>query len=568
MGTSGNRKGYKIFSFNTTIRNPERNIDFLKSFKKFDGLVMTNELLYQYYYELVKRGIYKFVNISESIKVKLWMGEELSNDEIIYSINNNPQKTGISGRVMTQLRALKDLGLLKFEKKESGNRISITNLGNQLIENKVASTAVYTKIFLGTHFGNPCRKKVLNKAIPFLNTIFVINEVNKIWKELGYEPHGIQKFEFGVFVLSMIDCDYKKTALEIVEYRKKFKYEINEEFISQYLNEKKLLDYGIDSIIKDYPDEVYRKFKMSGLLCSVGGNKNKWINNSFYDSEKINSIIEDYKNYFFKDFSSEDEYYDYLNCIELPWEKEGSIRAKIVIAKATKLGIFSYVDKMSLDELEEKCNQLTAKNILNKVIEKYDYDFLYRELFSLSPKNKEKIESKLKISDPLKLEYLLAILLGKRYGINGLVSNIIYDEDGNPQSFAPGKKADMLYYSNKGCLVVEATMIKSKAQQENNETTSVARHIIDEQEKTKLVFYAMLVAPFIHFDITYFFRYTSDRYKIRIIPISIDWVINLIKESETLEIFYKNYDVLFDKLMNFSEKEYTDHINNFSINLD
>ena len=71
MGTSGARKGYKIFSINTTIRNPKRNTDFLIAFKKFDGQLMDDNNLYLYLFELVKKGIYLFTYVSESIKNKI-----------------------------------------------------------------------------------------------------------------------------------------------------------------------------------------------------------------------------------------------------------------------------------------------------------------------------------------------------------------------------------------------------------------------------------------------------------------------------------------------------------------
>ena len=41
MGTAGDRTGYKVFSINTTIRNPARNYDFLKVFERFDGIENT-----------------------------------------------------------------------------------------------------------------------------------------------------------------------------------------------------------------------------------------------------------------------------------------------------------------------------------------------------------------------------------------------------------------------------------------------------------------------------------------------------------------------------------------------
>ena len=120
MGTSGARTGYKIFSINTTIRNPKRNFDCLDAFRKFDGKVMDSTNLYNYFFELVKRGIYQFTNIPQAVKDKLDLDLELTPQEVREAINDNPQATGLSGRVMTQLRALKDLSLLEFE--ETGHR--------------------------------------------------------------------------------------------------------------------------------------------------------------------------------------------------------------------------------------------------------------------------------------------------------------------------------------------------------------------------------------------------------------------------------------------------------------
>ena len=74
-GTSGARQGYKIFSFSTTIRNPKRNIDFLRVFEKYDGQLMDDLNLYNYFFQLVQEGIYKFSNIPESIKTKLELNE-------------------------------------------------------------------------------------------------------------------------------------------------------------------------------------------------------------------------------------------------------------------------------------------------------------------------------------------------------------------------------------------------------------------------------------------------------------------------------------------------------------
>lgn len=118
MGTSGNNKAFKVFSINTTVRNPERNLEFLKVFKTFNGMVFDDEIKLKYLIELVKNGIYKFSIMSEAIKKKLLNDELLNEYEINELLERNPQKTGFAGRVMTQLRALKDQGILVF----SGNK--------------------------------------------------------------------------------------------------------------------------------------------------------------------------------------------------------------------------------------------------------------------------------------------------------------------------------------------------------------------------------------------------------------------------------------------------------------
>ena len=166
MGTSGARKGYKIFSINTTIRNPKRNTDFLIAFKKFDGQLMDDNNLYLYLFELVKKGIYQITNVSETIKNKIESDIELSPQEEITAIKDNPQATGLSGRVMTQLRSLKDQGFFIFKKSGKKYYITISKLGNDLIENKIDASIIYTKAQIGMHSNNPCRTSLLNESIP------------------------------------------------------------------------------------------------------------------------------------------------------------------------------------------------------------------------------------------------------------------------------------------------------------------------------------------------------------------------------------------------------------------
>lgn len=164
-----------------------------------------------YFIELVRSGVYQFSNISNSIKEKLLNDIPLNEQEIKELFEKNPQATGFAGRVMTQLRALKDQGFLIFSGNKTKPTITMTNFAFELINGEKPITDIYTKMMIGLHSCNPARTSMLNKARVFLNTIFVIDLLKKEWQKLGNEAKGILKYEFS-FVLGMKDCDYKKVC--------------------------------------------------------------------------------------------------------------------------------------------------------------------------------------------------------------------------------------------------------------------------------------------------------------------------------------------------------------------
>lgn len=555
MGTSGNRKGYKVFSITTTIRNPQRNIDFLETFKRFDGKVMDDESLFVYLTELVKRGIYKFQNVPKSIKDKLDGDEELSHEEVALLVELNPQATGWSGRVKTQLRGLKDQGFLKFD----GKVKTITQLGHELLANKQEVSFVYTRAMLGMHYLNPCRTTALNRAVPFLNTLFVINEVNKLWSELGNEPKGVLKHEFGVFVLSMKDCDYKKAAKDIIEYRQKYRYEPNIAYFEKYLYDNDILPIKATSLIADYPDDVFRKFEMTGLIVQHGAFRYIYYNFSQYNLEKIKALLDMYADYSFKEFQNQDEYYDYLASIKLPWENSERIRRKVIETKAAVLKM-TPSPSLSLDDQEALLDRMFYTEALARAVQRADLNMVYKELLILS--GKEKSESKYTaIPEPLRLEYLLALALGKKFGVNGLVSNIIYNEEGYPLHCAPSGKCDIIYLHNDGAYIIEPTMQRGRTQQLNSETTNITRHVEAEKRETGLDYRVMMVAPYVHPDVIDYFQYQIRSTKTKMLTLTIDRVVNLFKLSDSVSKLNDNFDDILGWFMSLEIDKVADRIN-------
>lgn len=557
MGTSGNRVGFKVFSINTTVRNPQRNLEFLEHFQKFNGLVFDNKVKMLYLIELVKNGVYKFSNISNTIKEKLDNDIALNEAEIKEAFENNPQATGFSGRVMTQLRALKDQGFLIFSN-DKNPTITMTNLAFELISRKTIITDIYAKIMIGLHSNNPARTSLLNKSRVFLNTIFVIDLLKNEWNKLGKEAKGILRHEFKSFVLGMKDCDYRQCVSEILSYRKIYGLEENKDYIEDYLFSKQGLERVTYTTLNDYADEVFRKFEMTGLLVARGVAKYTYYDFSSFEYKKIESLLIEYKDYSCKEFDSAGEYIAFLDNIKLPWIESQAVRKAVIKQKAKNLNVAIKDDEFdNLNNLENKLNQTFYQQALKSKIEVSQIDTLLNELRILASGAQEK-SSLDNIPEPLRLEYLLALILGKKYGSTNLESNLIYNENGEPLSYAPAGKADLLYEN----FSFEATMIKNRNQQLNSETTSVARHFYESKKQNALEQRAMLIAPYIHWDVALFFKFCAKEFDSKLAPISISSFITLVEKSATFSEFSANFDRLFvDKLLRDKTDEYVDSVN-------
>ena len=550
---------YKVFSFSTTIRNPQRNSVFLECLNKFNGLIFDSKNSRLYFEELVKNGIYKLSNIPSKINEKLINDDILSDLEFEELLKLNPQISSeekINFRIRTQLKALESQGFLIFSGDKNKPIITMTNLAFELMSRKSYITDIYSKIMIGLHSHNPARKSTLNKARVFLNAIFVIDSLKKEWEKLGNEAKGILKYEFKSFVLGMKDCDYKKCVQDILEYRKNYGLKENEKYISDYLfNKLGLKKIKYDSL-NDYADEVFRKFEMTGLLIARGKFKHIYYDFSNFNSKKIESLLNAYKNYDFKEFSNIEEYINFLDNIKLPWLDNDEVRKEVIKQKAKSLDIvLKDSDFENLNILEESLNQKFYNKALQLAILQSDIKELLEELRILASLSNAK--SKYDMPEPLRLEYLLALILGKKYGIAKLYSNLIYNENGIPLSYAPAGKIDLEYND----FLFEATMIKNRNQQLNSETTSIARHMKESQDKRREYLRTILIAPYIHWDVALFFKFCAKEFESKIAPIKIAKFIELIEKSPNFSDFQINFDKFVNRLLNEKTQNYIDSIN-------
>ena len=111
------------------------------------------------------------------------------------------------------------------------------------------------------------------------------------------------------------------------------------------------------------------------------------------------------------------------------------------------------------------------------------------------------------IQDPIKFEFLLTLFayanLGDTYKYK---PNFICDESGIPYSHAPGNIGDIEIFNKEIYWLIEATLIRSKTQQINNETVNLFRHVDESHTGNKFL---TLVAPYIHTDTKLIFDVAS-----------------------------------------------------------
>lgn len=167
------------------------------------------------------------------------------------------------------------------------------------------------------------------------------------------------------------------------------------------------------------------------------------------------------------------------------------------------------------------------------------------------------------IQAPVKFEFLLTLYAYMYLGNEFIYKpNYICDEAGIPYSHAPGNIGDIEIYNTNCYWLIEATLIRSKIQQINNETVNLFRHIDKAKNGNK---YLTLVAPYIHSDTKLIFNVAS------IITILETKALALFSDAQTTDEFIeelsKNH--YFEKLQSKSKTFFynlRDKLNSISMN--
>jgi len=214
-----------LWSASTTMRNPERTLQFLKTVMEIEGEVWNDETQCKYQTLLIKNRYYKPTskNLSEKLNeiVNNYKHEMTLAEASKIFLQKRYEDAPMRGR--TSFDPLEKLGLVSLDKdEESLKRVRVTKFGHMFLNGEINIGELVFTSLLKMQFPNPLEDARQDYDIkPFICTLRIIKRVNELCLECNIEPTGISREEFGIFVLSLKSYkDIDIIATRLVEFRK------------------------------------------------------------------------------------------------------------------------------------------------------------------------------------------------------------------------------------------------------------------------------------------------------------------------------------------------------------
>jgi hypothetical protein len=448
--------------------------------KEFDGEKLTNLLCEKIEGELIRRGFYTpSKGVTNVIREKWNSLEWLSDEEVQLLLSSNPQKhkeAGFDYGWPSRFDTHYELGMwFGFVFYQIGENIEFSELGNLYVQQtEVNGDRFFTndeqQIFLNAfaryHRKNPFQR-VLNHNRPLILLLGVLEELSKFD---SYASVGLARHELP-FLIVWKDDDAKALAKFVIDFRKKWAFSPSSEIVFSACEQ---IQGGwnksekLSTITKDLPDELLRKFRLTGLVSIRGNGRFVSINNDLNNIS--NYLLENYST--LESFQSEREYFDYASIVDPILIHEGIAKSQS-ISEEDQEALKVWIDYFGLEKIK-------------------------KELLNLSHGRPSKDEVLRITPEPLRLEFLSALLLKHTYSESKVVANYKRGDDGLPISHAPGNNADIEVHKQKALQLYEVTLMKGAAQAKA-EMAPITRHQDDYKQK-HLNVETVFVAPNIHVD--------------------------------------------------------------------
>jgi len=544
----------KVWSISTTVREPDRTRNFLKTLKEIEWEEWNIENQAKFQKLLIKNRFYwfwenQFLNwLTKELRDKIEdINYALTFDDIDKVLEIKNYEWWAEMRWRNSRKPLEKLWLTHLDE---NRKIIISSLWEYLLEDDYDLSELMFKSFLKWQYPNPVDREMSDSSIynikPFIWVMHLIKKVNELALEKWLIVKWISKEEFMIFWLSLINYrDINDYAEKLLDFRiKKDELQTREEkkdFVDNYKNSF-LEDFSNTDNIKDYSDNAIRYFRLTKYFYIRWG----WY---YIDLEprreiEINKLLEKF------DWSIENlnrvDYINYISDINspiLPWEeKEELIKIinKIIDEIEYLKKSLNIVDKIEwIENLDSKdINYIKAKISYLRSYRKKLQDIELKNQLKDTSKIDETIDSlnnirNLNLKPSIALEKWTTIALNIINDAKEIKSNAPFWDDNEILFTAPSWKPDIECYYESFNSVCEVTMLNSRSQW-INEWQPVMRHLRDFEDKSNKEYnYAIFIAPALHRDTINTFwtsvKYEYEEKKQKIVPLTITQLIDILK---------------------------------------
>lgn len=488
---------YKQMALEVGVRNPERYIDFLKVFSKYEGRILDDKCILDIYVDLYMNRVLDSNKLNECD-----FNEKYLSAFIVNNLHHNNEwgfPTGYQAAFCRYLKTLSEFGFIYSQYNET---FKLSEVAKALVSGRITSSEAFSIQSMRYWRKSPYRR-VLNDFNYFKFIVDVLLELEKKGRTLSMTQFMVSLFS----MYGNVDDFIETIELHKFGNDEDKAYEfVCSIYDSTNGNFGKVAKQS--SAFRDYGNSVFRVLQLTGFIT---------VNSSGIITLSINkNRLDFYKNLCTFDFSlTEDEKESEL----MYFEKIGTFDDELFQL------IKEYREKedLSTRDYNQKIKKIIADYSLN-------IDDVGKYLEDLSSEKKDN-RCFWYIQSPLKLEFLLTIYVYLCYGDQfEYRPNFKCDDNGIPYSHAPGNVGDIEVFNRENYWLIEATLIRNKNQQINAETMNLFRHLTTVSYPKK---YMTLVAPYIHED-------TSLMIKVASIIVSIERQSKIYANTNTVSEFIEN----------------------------
>lgn len=401
---------------------------------------------------------------------------------------------------------------LEFVYYEMNKPIVISNAGKKLIkslnsDNYLLEEQIFTNAFVKYHRINPY-SKVLNNNKPLILLLSTLRFLSTKYYR-GFKSISKQELSF---ILCWRDNEFVSLGTKILEIRKKHGFSLSDDFYYEQclellgVNLKSSNRFKKDNILKEMTDEFIRKMRLTSLITLRGAGR--FIDINTLRNDDVNYVISTYSN--IMTFKNNDEYFSFMSSIDNRFMS----------------------DKLLTTTLGEHAKVQKFMNWVNY----FSFNELLSELMILANTRASSKHDVLKyIKESVRLEFIISLILQKKYTDITVIPNYISDDEGIPVVHEPGGKADIICEGTTYSVLFEVTLLTG-VQQHIRESFSITRHL-KEYCLTKNNVFSILVAPTIHEDTREHATYIKFKEKLDIVTLSFSDFTHTINFTISLEDF-------------------------------